>query len=174
MKLKSGSPLQKLIETIPQTGKVVWIGIRTARKIDLTELQSVDCVKDSGLKGDHYTGRLGSKRQVTLIQQEHINAVASYLKVENLSPLLLRRNIVVKGINLLALKDKTFSIGDVVLKYTGECQPCSRMEENLGPGGYNALRGHGGITAQIIKGGEISLNDEVKVIAKVPSWTFFS
>ena len=75
--------------------------------------------------------------------------------------LLTRRNIVVSGINLLALAKRRFRIGEVVLETTGPCEPCSRMEENLGPGGYNAMRGHGGITARVAKGGTISVGDAV-------------
>ncbi|MBC7389328.1 MAG: MOSC domain-containing protein [Opitutaceae bacterium] len=161
--MNSESPLQKLIETLPQQGKVVWIGLRSERKISLTEVLEAEALTDSKLKGDHYSGRRGSKRQITLIQKEHLDAVESYMNIENLSPSLLRRNIVVKGINLLALKNKTFWLGEVLLKYTGECQPCSRMEENLGPGGYNAMLGHGGIIARIIKGGIIRINDVIKV-----------
>jgi MOSC domain-containing protein YiiM len=67
----------------------------------------------------------------------------------------------VKGINLLSLKEKQFRIGDAVLEYSGECHPCSRMEENLGPGGYNAMRGHGGITAKVIEGGTIREGDDI-------------
>ena len=163
MNLSPESPLQKLLNTLPQEGKVVWIGIRKKSKKPLTELTEVEAITDSRLKGDRYLGKAGSKRQVTLIQQEHINAVASYLNKENISPSLIRRNIVIQGINLLALKDKTFWLGEALLKFTGECLPCSRMEENLGPGGYNAMRGHGGITAQIIKGGIIKLNDILKL-----------
>ena len=65
------------------------------------------------------------------------------------------------GINLLALKGKCFHIGAAVLEYSGECHPCSRMEASLGLGGYNAMRGHGGITAKILTGGIIRVGDAV-------------
>jgi MOSC domain-containing protein YiiM len=70
----------------------------------------------------------------------------------------------VEGINLLALKGKVFRVGEAVFEYSGECHPCSRMEESLGSGGYNAMRGHGGITAKVIKDGIIGLGDAVRVI----------
>ena len=78
-----------------------------------------------------------------------------------IDPLLLRRNIVVEGLNLQSLKGKQFKIGDAILEYTGECHPCSRMEENLGTGGYNAMRGHGGITAKILTSGHISIGEKL-------------
>ena len=69
----------------------------------------------------------------------------------------------VQGINLLAMKGKRFQIGTALFEYTGECHPCSRMEENLGVGGYNAMRGHGGITARILRSGKITLDDAICV-----------
>jgi len=161
MKVTAGSPLQILLDTLPQKGEVIWIGIRLSRKEALLPIPFVEAISNKKLKGDHYTG--GSKRQVTLIQQEHIDAIKSIMRLSDLSPSTLRRNIVVRGLNLLSLKNKKFLVGNVLLEYTGECHPCSRMEANLGPGGYNAVRGHGGITARILSGGLIQIGDIVKV-----------
>ena len=72
-------------------------------------------------------------------------------------PDLLRRNIVVSGINLLALKHQQFQVGEILLETTGICAPCSRMEENLGAGGYNSMRGPGRITIKILQGGQTRL-----------------
>jgi len=154
--------LQNLIETLPQQGRVEWLGIRSARQQPLTPVEQVQAIKDRGLEGDHYS-KVGGKRQVTLIQAEHLNAVASMLDIDTIKPETTRRNIVVRGINLLALKDKHFKLGDVTLAFTGLCHPCSRMETLLGPGGYNAMRGHGGITARVIHGGFIRIGDVVGV-----------
>ncbi len=166
MKLSANSPLQKLMDTMPQQGEVNWIGIRPKRRAPLQSLQQVEALTLKGLAGDHFSGSATSKRQVTLIQQEHLDLIASVMRLPNLTPGMLRRNIVVSGINLLALKDRKFWVGDVLLEYTGECHPCSRMEEILGPGGYNAVRGHGGITARIIQGGLINVGDSVSVDIK--------
>lgn len=81
-------------------------------------------------------------------------------------PADLRRNVVTHGIHLLALKEKRFQIGSAVLETTGECRPCSRMEEILGVGGYNAVRGLGGITARIVKSGTVSVGDELVVLPR--------
>ena len=151
------------MRNLPQTGRVEWIGVREKKRMPLVELKSVNAVVGSGLEGDRYAGRSG-KREVTLIQAEHIAAVASMLHKESVDPQLLRRNIVVSGVNLLALKGKDFRIGEAVLEMTGLCHPCSRMEENLGAGGYNAMRGHGGINARVLQGGIIRLGDEVAVV----------
>ena len=156
--------IQSLLETLPQQGCVNWIGIRPGRNEPMVELQHVQLIADAGLEGDRFKGRPGNPRQVTLIQQEHLIVIAACLHREQLSPALLRRNLVVSGINLLALKDKRFRIGEAVLEHSGLCHPCSKMERALGPGGYNAVRGHGGITARVIETGMIGLGDCVAVV----------
>jgi len=150
--------LAHLIAQFSQDGRVDWIGVRPKRKHDLLDVPSVS-VKDFGLEGDHRTKP--GKRAVTLIQAEHLPVIAALSNHEEIHPALLRRNIVVSGINLLGLRNRRFQIGSVVLEGTGLCAPCSRMEEVLGKGGYTAMRGHGGITATVIQQGQISLGDAV-------------
>ena len=156
--------LKELMATLPQTGRVEWIGLRPDRREAMQVVDSVVADRDDGLEGDRYA-KVGGDRQVTLIQAEHLEAVASMLGVDAVDPGTVRRNIVVRGLNLLALKDKRFRVGSAVLEYTGLCHPCTRMEEGLGAGGYNALRGHGGITASVVEGGEIGVGSEVAALA---------
>jgi MOSC domain-containing protein YiiM len=113
------------------------------------------------LAGDRYAGGSGS-RGVTLIQAEHLPVIAALARYHGLEPALLRRNVVVSGVPLIALKERRFRIGEVVLEGTESCDPCSRMEDALGPGGYNAMRGHGGLCARIIVGGRFRIGDAVE------------
>lgn len=156
------SYIKALMRNIPQVGKVEWVGVRPAAKAEVKPLEEVQAVEGKGLVGDHYSGKSGN-RQVTLIQAEHLAGVAYMLGMELLDPELTRRNIVVSGINLLAFQDQQFQIGGAVLEMTGPCEPCERMEENLGEGGYNAMRGHGGITCRVVKGGKIKIGDPIKL-----------
>ncbi|MEM7078242.1 MAG: MOSC domain-containing protein [Pseudomonadota bacterium] len=155
--------LAELMQILPQQGRVCWIGLRPDKGAPVKRVATVDVSLEQGLVGDRYA-KTGGNRQVTLIQEEHLTALASMLKRPDLGPEILRRNIVVSGINLLALKDKQFRIGAVLLEYTAPCHPCSKMETILGPGGYNAMRGHGGICAKVISAGRISTDDPVRMV----------
>ncbi len=163
MKESVDAPIRELMNNIPQVGTLEWIGIRPIRKQPLKILSEVKVTLESGLEGDHFNSKFSKKRQITLIQKEHLDSVASILGKEEISPALTRRNLVISGINLFSIRDQKFSIGEVVFEGTGYCHPCSRMEENLGPGGYNAMRGHGGLTAMVIKSGIIHVGDAVKL-----------
>ena len=164
------STIATLLSTIPQTGRLAWIGLRPVRREAVLSVPEATAETDRHLQGDHARPKSGGKRQITLIQEEHLAAVAGYLGHDSpLDPARLRRNLVIGGLNLLALKNRRIQIGEeVILDITGECHPCSRMEEELGPGGYNAMRGHGGITARIVQGGVLRVGDEVRVVAMQP------
>ena len=131
-------------------------------------------IKDAGLQGDHYGGGASGKRHLTLIQHEHLAVVARLLALRDktptvlqVDPALVRRNIVISGLNLLALKNKRFRLGETLLEFTEPCQPCSAMEAALGAGGYNAMRGHGGICARIVEGGMIRIGDALEALDPV-------
>lgn len=161
MPLDPASPLARLLDAPMRPGRVVWIGLRPVRRAPMQVVEAATLDVEQGLVGDHYSSRTGGARHVTLIQAEHLSAIAAHLGPDAVTPDQLRRNIVVAGINLAALKGRRFMLGDVVLEATGECHPCSRMEEILGAGGYNAVRGHGGITARVVSGGMVRLGDAV-------------
>ena len=158
------SPLGVLMATLPRAGRVEWIGLRPKRDVPMREVQAVDAIAGAGLAGDRYASGSG-KRGVTLIQAEHLPAIASLSGHDTVAPALLRRNLVVSGIALVALQGRRFRIGDVLLEGTDSCDPCSRMEAALGPGGYNAMRGHGGLCARILEGGTLHVGDSVAVVA---------
>lgn len=161
MAFAKNSPLGQLLAGPMRAGQLAWIGLRPARRATVIETASATLIAASGIEGDRYQTKRNGSRQVTLVGLEDLNAVAAFIGVVSIAPALLRRNLVTGGINLLALKDRRFRIGSAVLEWSGDCAPCSRMEEALGLGGYNAVRGHGGITARIIEGGNIQIGDSV-------------
>jgi MOSC domain-containing protein YiiM len=150
--------IKELMQQYCQSGIVDAISVRPERLKPVQLVESVFAIENKGLRGDRCKG---GNRQVTLIQKEHIAAIASFLGKPQLDFTLTRRNVLVEGINLLSLKGKQFEIGEALFEYSGECHPCSRMEEALGMGGYNAMRGHGGITAKVIKDGDIKVGSPI-------------
>jgi len=153
--------LASLTARFPRPGRITWIGLRPARRSDM---QAVDRAQAalSGLAGDH--ARAG-RRAVTLIQAEHLPVIAALADLREVPPETLRRNLVVSGLNLSATRGRVLAIGAARLRVTGPCAPCSRMEHALGPGGYNAMRGHGGWCAEILASGDIETGAPVTVLA---------
>ncbi len=166
---EKGAVLVRLQAGFAKQGRLEWIGLRPAYRVPIEEVERAVVLAGHGLAGDHAVEGSGSgKRHVTLIQSEHLPVVAALLGAAA-QPEWLRRNLVVSGINLVALKDRRLRVGKVLLEGTGARHPCSRMEGALGVGGYAAMRGHGGITARALTGGEIRVGDAVVAVDDAPA-----
>lgn len=152
--------ISDLIARYAQPGQVTWIGLRPGRHEAMVALDAVE-IRPGGLGGDR--ARKG-KRAVTLVQAEHLAAIGAFLGTGPVAPEVLRRNLVVSGLNLLGLRGREVRLGEAVLKITGPCAPCSRMEAALGEGGYAAVRGHGGMTAEVLRPGLVAIGDPVQPI----------
>ena len=161
--------LKQRLETLPQVGRVESILLRPAQRAPVERRERVQAQVGQGLEGDRHRG--AGRRQVTLLQAEHLDVIAALLgrAPGTVAPEALRRNLVIRGINLLALRQARFRVGGALLEGTGPCDPCSRMEEVLGGGGFNAMRGHGGITARVLEAGAIALGDDVRLVSADPA-----
>jgi len=164
--------LRSLTARFPHAGRLEAIVLRPGRERAAFTVYSAIALVDRGLEGDRSGARPasrpgGNKRQVTLLQAEHLPLIRAWTG-RDVAAAELRRNLVVSGINLLAqlslFPDQPLQVrigADVLLVITGPCDPCSKMEALLGPGGYNAMRGHGGTTARVIHGGVLAVGDAV-------------
>ena len=168
--------LRDLTREFPRTGVLRAIVLRPGRGTAAIEVESARAVEGRGLVGDRSADGLArvreSQRQVTLIQAEHLQVIAAWSGAEKVAAALLRRNLVISGLNLLAARslfaDQPLHvrIGEtVVVVITGPCAPCSKMSAVLGEGGYNAMRGHGGVTARVVEGGVLHVGDVVHVFS---------
>lgn len=163
--------LRDLTSRFPHSGRLERIVLRPGRSEPAHCVEEALALPGQGLQGDRSAQSSGGgKRQVTLIQSEHLPVIAALLgRAVSVPAPLLRRNLVVAGLNLLAaralFKDQPLVLrigADVVLEITGPCEPCSKMEAALGPGAYNAMRGHGGVTARVLAGGLLRAGDDVR------------
>lgn len=165
--------LRALTTRVPRRGRLEAIVLRPGRRLPAVRVSLATALAGSGLEGDRASaGRQStahpSRRQITLMQGEHLPVLAAFTGRATMDPADLRRNLVVSGLNLLAARspfaDQTLRLHigpEVVLDVTGPCAPCSRMEEVLGDGGYAAMRGHGGVTATVVVGGVLRVGDDV-------------
>lgn len=153
--------LDKLCNAIAP-GRLQWIGLRTERRGEVLVVDAAEAVAGLGLVGDHRMKKTpGSARQVTLISCEYIEAIMRHTGHAHIDPSLLRRNLVISGMNMNLLRYQQLQVGEVILETSALCHPCSRMDEVLGAGGAAAMFGYGGLCAKVVRGGRLAVGDGV-------------
>ena len=119
-----------------------------------------------GLEGNRYywdDGAAPPGRAVTLIASEAVEAVANEGDV-SVEPAATRRNVLTRGIDVNALVGKRFRIGSVECEGVELCEPCQTLEAMTQPGVIKAFVHRGGLNADILSDGEISVGDAVTVV----------
>lgn len=161
MALQRGMPLalptsaRLRVDAADPHGRIEALQVRPARRVPVVACEAWDLASDA----DH--GR-SEKRAVTLIQAEHLPAMAAMLG-RPVDFERTRRNVLVSGLNLSACVGRQVALGDVVLELTVPCHPCKRMDEAFGTGGFAAMYGHGGWCARIVTAGVLRVGDVVRL-----------
>ncbi|MGK2915807.1 MAG: MOSC domain-containing protein [Porticoccaceae bacterium] len=150
-------------------GVVLSIHIAAAAAAAMIELAAVRAIAGKGLAGDRYCQDIGTfsrwpgtGRAVTLIESEALAALPAECRLE---PGAARRNLVTAGIALNDLVGVSFSIGGAVLRGQRLCDPCRHLENLTRPGVFAGLHHRGGLRADILVSGVISVGDRVLPIA---------
>jgi MOSC domain-containing protein YiiM len=148
------------------TGRLVAIYTTTTGGEPMDGHDERRAIAGVGLEGDRYanqTGefseREGSGREVTLIAREAIAAANE--KGVTIAEHETRRNLVTEGVDLDHLIGKTFAVGAAVLIGVRDCPPCAYLEELTRPGVKAALKGGGGLRADVVRDGTLRVGDEI-------------
>ena len=151
-------------------GIVTWIGVRDLKSKNIIPTSEVNAIKGKGLEGDKIFLKSSQKRQVTLIMSENINRLkknhCSLLGNDKLHYVenYLKRNIITQYIALESLIGINFKIGSAIFIGTGNCKPCKKIISYFGKAFFNDMCDKGGITANVVETGLISINSKIEVI----------
>ncbi len=120
----------------------------------MTEVTAVTAISDKGFEGDISFGR--PTRQVLLIDLETLNEY-------DIRPGDVRENVTLEGFELSGLSpNDELTIGGALLTVTGDCEPCSKLDE-LQAGLSSAIQGRRGVFARVVNSGEVRIHDPVSL-----------
>ena len=127
----------------------------------MTSHDEIEAVAGKGLVGDRHFDKY-SKGQITVVSTDEL-AVAEADLGYAIAPGATRRNITVSGLELPRTPGARLRLGEVVVEVYRDASPCTVMEESVGPGSQEALRGRSGIRGLIVEGGTLRVGDTVEL-----------
>ena len=114
------------------------------------EVPEVECHAGRGLMGDrYYDFKPDFKGQITFFDKSVLDALSDHLNIPSIDASLLRRNVLIAGMDLNLLIGKRFRLGAIELSGSEECAPCFWMDEAIAPGAFEWLKGQGGLRCRI-------------------------
>ncbi len=119
------------------------------------EVSEIHCLPGQGIEGDRFFDyKTGYKGQITFFAQEVYARLCAELNVSDKSPAAFRRNVVCEGVDLNSLTGgQEFEVQGVRFRGREECRPCYWMDQSFGTGAETALKGWGGLRAEILTEG---------------------
>jgi MOSC domain-containing protein YiiM len=126
----------------------------------LVEISEIECVAGHGIRGDRFFDyRDNYKGQITLFSREVFDLMSGTFGLTNKSPGVLRRNLLVSGIELNELIGADFTVQGVQFRGTAHCKPCYWMNTAVAPGAEEFLANRGGLRARILSDGRVRLGE---------------
>ena len=123
------------------------------------EVPEIRCVPGQGIEGDRFFGyKENYKGQITFFADDVYRQLCEELNVHDKNPAAFRRNVVCTGVDLSTLYGRDFEVQGVVFRGREECRPCYWMDQSFGPGAEAALRGRGGLRAEIVSAGTLRVD----------------
>jgi MOSC domain-containing protein YiiM len=154
------------------TGKLVAIYTAAGEGAPMQVHEAIAAIAGTGLAGDRYAAKVGSwsekpgdGREVTPIAREGIAAAND--EGVTVGEHETRRNLVTEGVDLGELVGRTFRVGDVVMRGVRDCPPCTYLEGLTRPGVMGALKGRGGLRADIVSAGTLRVGDKIAEVDAV-------
>ena len=144
------------------SGRVEAIYLADERAAPVYPVERVEVHAGKGLVGDRKYFANGAKPggALTLIAQEALEGMAAEHGIE-LPPGASRRQVHTRGIDLNALVGRRFRVGAIECVGVELCEPCAHLESLTQPGVITGLVHRGGLNADVLSGGEISVGDAV-------------
>ena len=133
----------------------------------LVEVAEIECVAGHGIRGDRfYDYKDNYKGQITFFSQEVFDQLSAAFPDVRKPPGVLRRNVIVSGVNLNNLIGEEFEVQGLRFLGTAHCRPCYWLNQAFAPGAEAWLKGNGGLRAQILTTGTLRVGAADLVLAQ--------
>lgn len=122
----------------------------------VTEVANIECVAGHGIRGDRFFDyREDYKGQITFFSADVFEELCQALQLQQCSPVLVRRNVITRHVDLNQLIGQDFEVQGVRFHGTEECRPCYWMNRAIAPDAEKFLKGRGGLRARILSDGQL-------------------